>query len=112
MTDFSQYLTSAWTINTGGYIIQYTIGKIGIIKGSALKSPSTTGEYLIGGNALPAKYKPLFTYNAYCINSERNRDYEVYIVAETGAMAITTIGWVGWYKPNIEYSFTLWYIIG
>jgi hypothetical protein len=91
-------------------MIIYTIGKIGIIKASSLKAPATIGKYLIGG--LPDKYKPLLTYNGYCIDGERTRNYEVYITANNGSMAITDIGWVNWYKPNIEYSFTLWYIIG
>jgi hypothetical protein len=61
---------------------------------------------------LPDKYKPLLTYHTNCTDSERTRNYEIYITANAGAMAITDVGWVNWYKPNIEYSFTLWYIIG
>ena len=107
--DLSTYITSEWSLNSGGYLKAYRIGKMVTINGNGL-SCNTANSYLAIN--IPNSIRPSVAPIAIAQNyTDKNSEWEVAIVNDGKNIAIADIGFYHWAKVNCDYGFSICYFV-
>ena len=107
--DLTLYLSSNWSVVSGGYFKAHRTGNVVVIYGSGLKC-NTTNSYMASN--LPSRINIASKdRQGVAINvTDKNSDWLIYVLPN-GNLAIANIGLTQWAKANCEYSFNICYAI-